>query len=151
MENGNNTSAQAEVLLSIRGISKSFDGTLAVDNVNLDIHKGLDRPPLTRSNEAGTWVVLASTNAKGMTEGAPIYYRGLPVGRMQNLRLSEKDENVLADVFIAAPHDQRLTTATVFWDDLGQTRRLVVQTLVAPRLGDDPDPDREPEQSMERP
>lgn len=40
MENGNNTSAQAEVLLSIRGISKSFDGTLAVDNVNLDIHKG---------------------------------------------------------------------------------------------------------------
>ena len=40
MENGNNTSAQAEVLLSIRSISKSFDGTLAVDNVNLDIHKG---------------------------------------------------------------------------------------------------------------
>lgn len=47
--------------------------------------------------------------------------------------------------------DPYQVTATVFWDDLGQTRRLVVQTLVAPRLGDDPDPDREPEQSMERP
>ncbi|MFL1406733.1 polyamine ABC transporter ATP-binding protein [Marinobacter sp. M1N3S26] len=34
------TSAQAEVLLSIDGISKSFDSTLAVDNVSLDIHRG---------------------------------------------------------------------------------------------------------------
>lgn len=40
MDNGNNTSAQAEVLLSIQGISKSFDGTLAVDDVSLDIRKG---------------------------------------------------------------------------------------------------------------
>ncbi|TGN40229.1 polyamine ABC transporter ATP-binding protein [Marinobacter confluentis] len=40
MDNGNDTSAQAEVLLSIQGISKSFDGTLAVDDVSLDIRKG---------------------------------------------------------------------------------------------------------------
>ncbi|MCL7942386.1 polyamine ABC transporter ATP-binding protein [Marinobacter sp. ATCH36] len=40
MENGNSTSAQAEVLLHIEGITKRFDGTLAVDNVSLDIHKG---------------------------------------------------------------------------------------------------------------
>lgn len=40
MAESNNTSAQAEVLLSIEGISKSFDSTLAVDNVSLDIHRG---------------------------------------------------------------------------------------------------------------
>lgn len=40
MVNAPGTSAPAEVLLSIQGIAKSFDGTLAVDNVNLDIHKG---------------------------------------------------------------------------------------------------------------
>ncbi|SFR64718.1 putrescine transport system ATP-binding protein [Marinobacter daqiaonensis] len=40
MGESNNTSAQAEVLLSIKGISKSFDGTLAVDDVSLDIHRG---------------------------------------------------------------------------------------------------------------
>ncbi|WP_414674105.1 ATP-binding cassette domain-containing protein, partial [Marinobacter sp. UBA5687] len=28
------------MLLSIKGISKSFDSTLAVDDVSLDIHKG---------------------------------------------------------------------------------------------------------------
>ena len=47
--------------------------------------------------------------------------------------------------------DPYQVTAPVFWDDLGQTRRLVVQTLVAPRQGAGPAPDREPEQSMERP
>ncbi len=83
------------------------------------IHTGLERPPLTRSNERGTWVVLAGDNATGMSEGAPIYYRGLPVGRMQNLRLADRDETVLADVFVEAPHDERLTTATVFWDVSG--------------------------------
>lgn len=40
MEGNNSISAQAEVLLSIEGISKSFDSTLAVDNVSLDIHRG---------------------------------------------------------------------------------------------------------------
>ena len=39
-DSNTHTCAQAEVLLSIRGMSKSFDGTLAVDSVSLDNHKG---------------------------------------------------------------------------------------------------------------
>lgn len=80
---------------------------------------GLDRPPLTRIGEKGTWVVLSSDSAKGFTEGAPVTFRGVQVGTMQNLRLAEDDETVLADIFINAPHDERLTTATVFWDTSG--------------------------------
>lgn len=80
---------------------------------------GLDRMPLTRVGEKGTWVVLSSDTAKGLSEGAPITFRGVQVGTMQNLRLGEDDESVLADVFIAAPNDKRLTTATVFWDTSG--------------------------------
>ncbi len=87
--------------------------------VELALHEGLDRPPLTRSNERGTWVTLTAADASGMTEGAPIFYRGLTVGRMQNLRLAEGAESVVADVFIEAPHDQQLTTTTVFWDTSG--------------------------------
>lgn len=68
--------------------------------VELALHEGLDRPPLTRSNERGTWVTLTAADASGMTEGAPIFYRGLTVGRMQNLRLAEGAESVVADVFI---------------------------------------------------
>ena len=80
---------------------------------------GLDKPTLARLAGEGTWVVLSSPGAKGLAEGAPVTFRGLEVGRMQNLHLSETDETVLADVFIEAPHDQRLTTATAFWDTAG--------------------------------
>ncbi|AGT11306.1 PqiB family protein [Paracoccus aminophilus] len=80
---------------------------------------GLDRMPLTRVGEKGTWIILSSDNSKGLAEGAPVTYRGVQVGTMQNLRLGEDDETVLADVFIASPHDKRLTTATVFWDISG--------------------------------
>ncbi len=85
----------------------------------LEVHRGLERAPLTRSNERGTWVRLSATDAAGMSEGAPILYHGLAVGQMQNLRLSESGETVVADVFIEAPHDRRLTTTTVFWDVSG--------------------------------
>lgn len=81
--------------------------------------QGLDKPTLTRLAGEGTWVVLSSTGAKGLAEGAPVTFRGLEVGRMQNLRLSEQDETVLADVFIESPNDERLTTATAFWDTSG--------------------------------
>lgn len=80
---------------------------------------GLDRPPLTRVGQKGTWIVLSSDSAKGFTEGAPVTFRGVQVGTMQNLHLAEDDETVLADVFINSPHDKRLTTATVFWDTSG--------------------------------
>jgi len=40
MADGVSTSVSAKVLLSIQGISKSFDGTLAVDDVSLNINKG---------------------------------------------------------------------------------------------------------------
>lgn len=95
--------------------------------MDLVVHEGLDRAPLTRSNERGTWVQLAATDASGMSEGAPIFYRGLQVGRMQNLRLAEGEESVVADVFIEAPHDRRLTTTTVFWDTSGFSVSLGTQ------------------------
>lgn len=91
--------------------------------------QGLDRAPLVRRDEPGTWVALASDDAGGVSEGAPVMYRGVPVGRMENLRLSEDDEGVLVDVFIEAPHDRRLTTATVFWDTAGLSLSLGTQGL----------------------
>lgn len=80
---------------------------------------GLNQPTLARMSGEGTWFVLSSPGAKGLAEGAPVTFRGLEVGRMQNLRLSESDESVLADVFVEAPHDERLTSATVFWETSG--------------------------------
>lgn len=96
---------------------------------SVQIHEGLERAPLARNNQPGTWITLTSDDAKGMSEGAPVSFRGLTVGHMQNLRLADKDETVLADAFIASPHDQRLTTTTVFWDTSGFSVSLGAQGL----------------------
>jgi Tfp pilus assembly protein PilV len=40
--------------------------------------------------------------------------------------------------------------ATVSWSDGGRPYSVSVETLIAPRLGDDPDPDRRPEQPAVR-
>ncbi len=81
--------------------------------------QGLEKAPLTSPGAKGTRIVLSTERSRGMSEGAPVSIRGVPVGRMQNLRLSEDAQNVLADVFIAAPYDGLLTTKTTFWDISG--------------------------------
>jgi paraquat-inducible protein B len=90
---------------------------------------GLDRPPLVRSDQPGSWITLAMESADGLTEGAPILFRGVAVGRMENVRLDDASDRVLADAFIESPHDARLTTASVFWDTSGFRLSLGAQGL----------------------
>lgn len=93
------------------------------------IYKALARAPLSRPGEKGTWITLAAENAKGFAEGGPVMYRGVQLGRMENLRLSENGDRVLTDIFVPAPHDARLTTQTVFWDTSGFSLSLGAQGL----------------------
>lgn len=90
---------------------------------------GLARPPLIREDAKGTWVTLSMPSADGLSEGAPVLHHGVAVGRMENIRLSEDDGTVVADAFIQAPHDQRLTTSSVFWDTSGFSLSLGAQGL----------------------
>ncbi|MGR3248597.1 MAG: PqiB family protein [Paracoccus sp. (in: a-proteobacteria)] len=90
---------------------------------------GLERPPLVRSDQPGTWVTLSMDTAEGLSEGAPVLFRGVEVGRLENVRLAEGDDRVLADAFVEAPHDARLTTASVFWDTSGFSLSLGAQGI----------------------
>lgn len=81
--------------------------------------QGLDKPPVAPDPSKGTWVELRAEDAGGLAEGAPILFRGVTVGRIQNLRLNDSDAGVTVDAFIEAPHDRRLTTTTRFWDTSG--------------------------------
>ncbi len=80
---------------------------------------GLERAPLIREDAEGTWVTLRLDEASGLSAGAPVTFRGIQVGRLEYLRLSDEDDSVLVDAFIEAPHDRRLSTATVFWNTSG--------------------------------
>lgn len=83
------------------------------------VFKGLDRPPVAPDPSKGTVVELRADDAGGLAEGAPVLFRGVTVGRIQNLRLNDDDGGVTVDAYIEAPHDKRLTTATRFWDTSG--------------------------------
>lgn len=41
-------------------------------------------------------------------------------------------------------------TATIFWSSAGRPQSVSVSTRIAPRRGDDPDPDRRPRETVDR-
>ena len=83
------------------------------------VFEGLDRPPVAPDPTKGTVVELSAADAGGLAEGAPIIYRGLTVGRIQNLRLNAAGTGVIVDAYVEAPYDARMTTMTRFWNTSG--------------------------------
>lgn len=80
---------------------------------------GLETPPLVQPGRPGKRVTLRTTPGVGVSEGGPVLYRGLEVGRLERPRLAEDGKTVVVDAFIQSPHDQRLNAASRFWDTSG--------------------------------
>lgn len=83
------------------------------------VFRGLDRAPVAPDPSKGTVVELSADDASGLSDGVPILYRGLTVGRLQNLRLNRDGSGVMIDAFVEKPFDARLGTATRFWNTSG--------------------------------
>ncbi len=82
-------------------------------------HVGLDDPPVAIPGVPGRRIVLRSEDAAGLTEGAPLVYRGLEAGRIGRPRLASDGITVIADAFVFAPYDAVLTDRTRFWNASG--------------------------------
>ena len=54
-----------------------------------------------------------------VSEGAPVLFRGIEVGRLEKPRLTVNGDSIVVDAFIEAPHDRRINSATRFWDSSG--------------------------------
>ncbi|SDX52170.1 PqiB family protein [Roseicitreum antarcticum] len=83
------------------------------------LYRALDRAPVARFVGGGSVVQLRTADAGGVSEGAPVLFRGLEVGELFNLRLDPAGTGALIDAFIRAPYDARLTSGTRFWDISG--------------------------------
>ena len=81
--------------------------------------EGLDRAPLTRPGREGTRITLRAEDANNIRAGAPVIYRGVEVGILEEPRLTLSGRAIEVDAFVEAPHDAQLTTATRFWDASG--------------------------------
>lgn len=82
---------------------------------------GRDRPPLVQPGRAGRRITLRTEDGRMITEGAPVLFRGIEVGRLEHPRLTVSGNSIVVDAFIEAPHDRRINSATRFWDTSGFT------------------------------
>lgn len=80
---------------------------------------GLEAPPLVQPGRQGKRITLRTSDGRMLSDGAPVFFRGIEVGRLERPRLTVSGDSILADAFIEAPHDRRLTNATRFWDTSG--------------------------------
>ena len=104
-----------DTVLSGVYIEGDWDGT--VGNVATRF-VGLDAAPLLTGGQTGTSFVLTSDTSLPPA-ATPILYRGVQVGEVGEPRVAADGQTVQAEAVVFAPHDQRISTATRFWDVSG--------------------------------
>ena len=89
------------------------------------------KPPIP-PDEVGLELVLKSDNLGGVSEGAPVYHRGIEVGRVERYALDADGRGVTIQLAIEKPYAELVRENTRFWDAGGvditaNWRRLNVQ------------------------
>lgn len=79
------------------------------------VFTALKTAPLSKPSDDGIRLRLRAADGGSMTVGAPILYKRIEVGRVESKKLSEDGERVDFDIFVDAPYDKLLSTATRFW------------------------------------
>ena len=81
--------------------------------------EGLQDPPLVTSQQAGTRFSLRAPSMGSLDVGVPVHYRQVQVGEVVRTHLEDDGSSVTIDVFVHAPHDQRIRTTTRWWNASG--------------------------------
>lgn len=80
---------------------------------------GLETPPATNSGVPGLRLLLTAEEAGSLTIGAPIYYRGFEVGRIEGRELDREGLKVTYNAFIQEEYSPLVTENTRFWNTSG--------------------------------
>jgi paraquat-inducible protein B len=83
-----------------------------------DAFEGFETVPVARPDVPGLQITLVSPTGDGLLQGTPVLYRGIQVGTVADVELSE-DGQVRADAFIEAPHTNLISSSTRFWNASG--------------------------------
>jgi paraquat-inducible protein B len=80
---------------------------------------GLEVPPIVTGAQPGRRFVLKAENLGSLGIGAPVYYRRLQAGQVIAYDLARDGAAVDITVFVDAPYDRYITSATRFWNASG--------------------------------
>lgn len=89
-------------------------GTLGSSNFT-----GLEEPPITAANVPGLRLTLVADDAGSLGTGAPLYYRGFEVGKVERRTLDIEARRIRYEVFIDEEYANLVNTGTRFWNTSG--------------------------------
>ncbi len=81
--------------------------------------QGLEAPPVVTIDEPGRHFVLHSYQAGSVEVGAPVFFRSIRVGQVVASELDPSGDFVEIQIFVDAPHDERIHAGTRFWNASG--------------------------------
>lgn len=81
--------------------------------------RGRETPPATNSSVPGLRLVLTAEQAGSLSVGAPIYFRGFEVGRIEGRQLDKDGLKVTYNAFISEEYSGLVTENTRFWNTSG--------------------------------
>ena len=79
----------------------------------------LENPPVTGLGDGGLRITLLSGPDMALTEGAPVTYHGMTVGRVASVQFDAGTRQIEHRVFIEAPYTELVTARTRFWSSAG--------------------------------
>ena len=80
---------------------------------------GLEKPPPTPIDAPGIRLTLESERSSSVSTGDPILYHGFKVGRVESMTFDPEKKQFKHVIFIDAPYDSLVNSATRFWDVSG--------------------------------
>ena len=111
---------------SITGLDTLISGAyIAIDPGTPNGHyqtefRGLESVPGVRSDQPGTTFWLVSPALGSLGQGAPVFFRDVPVGEVLGYTMPPGGEGpIVIQVFVKAPYDHYLRTDSRFWNVSG--------------------------------
>ena len=80
---------------------------------------GLENPPKITRYDNGQSFLLRSERLGSLQIGSPVYYRDIKAGEVVAYELDANGKSVDIQVFVTAPHAQRVRQNTLFWNISG--------------------------------
>lgn len=80
---------------------------------------GLEVPPVVTTDDPGRHFVLRSYHAGAVEVGTPVFFRRIRVGQVVASELDASGDFVTIQIFVDAPHDERIHEGTRFWNASG--------------------------------
>jgi paraquat-inducible protein B len=80
---------------------------------------GLEQPPPISANVAGREYTLTAATLGSVSQGAPIFYRGIDIGQVLDHELLPDQRGLDIKVFVRAPYSDLVRTTSRFWNASG--------------------------------